>query len=327
MPFVLRPRTQNTPNRKTPKKKTPKKKAQRNQAGQTSQVLQRQSSDSSQADSVRNTSVMPGNNGNGSNQSGNQDGAQFFGFKSIHMPVFKPDDINAWFRRVEHWFSLQRITREEDRYSFLASQIDHPAVSYMPEWSTQPPENPYTVVKKKMIAIFEDSTQTRIQKLLEQKPLGDMKPSLMLAEMRNVAIGVDDTVLRNLWLNRLPPAAKSVITILSNSTLDEAAKAADDVMETVNNASKINQISTESATINELKATINSLAKAIENMNANRGRTQSRSNEKSNQRTPSKSRDESKSSICRFHRKFGADARRCLLPCSFSKANEANSKN
>lgn len=322
MPFQLRTRDLNTPQRKTPKKKTPKK-TSNIPVRSMNQSTQAQSSSSVQTNSVANQTTMPGDNGS----NGSQDGVAFTGFRSVHMPAFKPDDINAWFRRVEHWFNLQRITREEDRYSFLASQIDHPAVSYMSEWTTQPTENPYTVVKKKMIAIFEDSTQTRIQKLLEQKPLGDMKPSLMLAEMRNVAIGVDDTVLRNLWLNRLPPAAKSVITILSNSTLDEAAKAADDVMETVNNASKINQISTESATISELKSTINSLAKAIESMNTNnsRGRSQSRSNEKSNQRSSSKAKDDN--GICRFHRKFGADARRCFLPCNFSKDNSSNSKN
>lgn len=240
------------------------------------------------------------------------------------MPVFKADDINAWFRRLEHWFNLQRITREEDRYAFLASQIDHPAVSYMPEWTTQPEQNPYTTVKKKMIAIFEDSTQTRIQKLLEQKPLGDMKPSLMLAEMRNVAVGVDDNLLRNLWLNRLPQAAKTVITILHTSTLDEAAKAADDVMETVTNASKINQNSTESSTINELKSTINSLAKAIEGFsNTNRERSKNR-NEKSNDRSSSKSKD---TGMCRFHRKFGNEARRCLLPCNFKNDSNTDSKN
>lgn len=243
---------------------------------------------------------------------------------NVHMPLFKPDDIIAWFRRLEHWFNLQTINTEKCKYYLIASQLDHPALAHLPEWTDEPAENPYTVVKDKIIAIFQDSAQTRIQKLLEKRPLGDLKPSLMLAEMRNIAVGVSDEILRNLWIKRLPEAAQTVLALTPDTQLDSAAKAADSVVETINNAKAINQISShEENQISECNLKIDALIKAFDNYKAynNRSRSKSR-NENQNKRFKSSSEGNS-DKMCWYHRKFGIKAEKCLLPCKF----ELNPKN
>lgn len=234
------------------------------------------------------------------------------------MPVFKHDDVVAWFRRLEHWFDLQRIVEENDRYSFLASQLDHPAITYMPEWIDRPQLDPYKVVKERIITIFADSTQERVQKLLAQKPLGDLKPSLLLAEMRNIATGVNEDVLRNLWANRLPHAARTVLAVLEKQPLDEAARAADSVMESINTAAKVNEVnSIESNNFNQLTTSIQQLTKTFadfKNQNKQRQRSENRDDNKvSRSRSKSKHTD----GICFYHRKYAEKAKRCVLPCSY----------
>lgn len=267
----------------------------------------------------------------------------------VPMPEFKPIDIVSWFRRLENWFQLMKIASENDRYLLLASQLDHPAIAHLSEWITPPEQNPYTTVKAKIKNIFEDSAQTRLNKLLEEKPLGDLKPSLLLAEMRNTATGISDDVLRGLWTKRLPDAARPVIAILQSSTLDEAAKAADAVMESIAQASqlKINQVSSTDnsgngtansnnnnvagSEISELRVSINALTRAFDNFKANgsgnnnnnnRGRTRSRTPSRfgGNRSESNNSEDNDRDNVCRFHRKFGKEAYRCLLPCSFDKS-------
>lgn len=225
---------------------------------------------------------------------------------NVHMPAFKPTDILGWFRRLEHWFTLQNITSELNRFSLIASQLNDPALAHLAEWSPTPAENPYTTVKAKIIAIYEESTQTKIQKLMEQKPLGDLKPSLLLAEMKNIDVGLTDDVLRNLWIKRLPEAAQSVLALTTDMTLDKAAKAADAIVESINSAKAVNQISSESMQISELNAKIDALTKAF-------GSFKQRDRSKSKNRSESEDKE---NEICRFHRKYGDDVRRCLLPCA-----------
>lgn len=263
----------------------------------------------------------------------------------VPMPEFKPIDIVSWFRRLENWFQLMKIASENDRYLLLASQLDHPAIAHLNEWTTPPEQNPYTTVKAKIKNIFEDSAQTRLNKLLEEKPLGDLKPSLLLAEMRNTATGISDDVLRGLWTKRLPDAARPVIAILQSNTLDEAAKAADAVMESIAQASqiKISQISSTDNSGNgtvsnnnnvggneiaELRLSISALTRAFDNFKASSKGNNNNNHGRSRSRTPGRNggnRSESSNNegndrdgICRFHRKFGKEARRCLLPCSFT---------
>lgn len=231
---------------------------------------------------------------------------------NVHMPVFKPSDIISWFRRLEHWFNLQKIDTEQARFSLIASQLDDPALSHLPEWNETPAENPYSTVKAKIIAIFEESTQTKIQKLMEKKPLGDLKPSLLLAEMKNIGVGLTDDVLRNLWIKRLPEAAQTVLAVTTDIALDQAAKAADSIMESINSAKTVSQITTESKQISELNAKIDALTKSLSEMQTSNQRSRSLSKKRAYSSNPNDD-----TVICRFHRKFGDDARRCLLPCSY----------
>lgn len=84
----------------------------------------------------------------------------------VPFPQFKLDDIEAWFRRVEFWFTFNKVTREVDKFTLIASQIDNTTVSNLDEMLNPGTENQYTKLKEKIIKTFETTTSAKINKLL-----------------------------------------------------------------------------------------------------------------------------------------------------------------
>lgn len=252
----------------------------------------------------------------------------------VPFPPFKTDDIESWFRRVEHWFTFGKVTTEADKFALIASQIDHSTVTNLTEMLTPDTETPYTKLKAKIIKIFEKSTTTKINDLLSGCQLGDSKPSQLLAEMKRLGGTVGDEIIRNLWAKRLPLHVQTVVASATKSTLDEVALIADAVIDVVGTqTTTINQVSNDSShqpyeekpstkgnEIESLCAAVNQLTRSFRDMHSDRSRSQSRDNQKSRDRSSSYKPADNR--ICRYHRKFGAKAYLCTTPCSFVAANE-----
>lgn len=85
---------------------------------------------------------------------------------------------------------------ENDDYALaidIASKKYHAVISSLPsnvifkisEFRKNPPQTRmYETLKNKIIQEFSDSEQTKVTKLLRDIPLGDRKPSALLAEKR-----------------------------------------------------------------------------------------------------------------------------------------------
>lgn len=220
----------------------------------------------------------------------------------VPFPTFKTDDIEAWFRRVEYWFTFSKVTTEADKFALIASQIENPTVTNLPEMLTPDANTPYTNARKKIITIFETSTSAKINNLLSGCKLGDLKPSQLLAEMKRLGGSVGDEILRNLWSKRLPLHVQTVVAAATKSTLDEVAAIADAVIDVVATPSAtMNQVTTsnnqlslcqenQSARDNEfenLSAAVNQLTKSFREMQSDRSRSKSRDNQKNRDRSGS----------------------------------------
>lgn len=253
----------------------------------------------------------------------------------VPFPPFKTDDIEAWFRRVEHWFAFGKVTTEADKFALIASQIENSTVANLNEMLTPDAQTPYTNLKKKIVSIFETTTTAKINKLLSGCQLGDMKPSQLLAEMKRMGGNVGDEILRNLWAKRLPIHVQTVVAAATTSSLDEISLIADAVIDVVGTpASIVNQVTNsnnqQSATrenqlqknndIDDLRAAVNQLTKSFRDMQSDRSRSKSRDNQSSRDRSSSYKPPENR--ICRYHRKFGEKAFLCTKPCSFVPNSE-----
>lgn len=253
----------------------------------------------------------------------------------IPFPPFRTDDIEAWFRRAEHWFTFSKVTTEADKFALIASQIEHPTVVNLDEMLNQHEETPYTTIKTKIISIFEKTTSAKINDLLSGCQLGDRRPSQLLAEMKRLGGTTGEDILRSLWSKRLPIHIQTIVAAATKSNLEEVALIADAVIDVVGtpttainqvNSGKIQQLPqeenqpTEKSEIQSLCAAVNHLTKSFREMQSDRSRSKSRDNRKNRDSSSSNKLKEDR--ICRYHRKFGAKAYLCTQPCSFVPDDE-----
>lgn len=195
----------------------------------------------------------------------------------VPFPVFKSDDIVAWFRRLEYWFDFSKVESEKAKFALIVSQIDNPMVTNLDELLNPDNEKPYSLAKAKIISIFEQTISSKINKLLSGCQLGDLKPSQLLAEMKRIGGNVGDDILRNLWSKRLPMHLQPVVAAATKSSLEEIASIADAVIDVVGPVSicNVNQTSnsmpttgesSELSEIQELRLAINQLTKSFSEM-------------------------------------------------------------
>lgn len=84
----------------------------------------------------------------------------------------------------------------------------------------------YKELKKLLIATFDMNEMERVRRLTETVQLGNRIPGDVLREMQQLAVTTDERVLKNLWLQRLPPelgAALSTSRDLPIATLRHMA--------------------------------------------------------------------------------------------------------
>ena len=151
------------------------------------------------------------------------------------------------------------------------------------------------------------------------------------------------------WLALLQPNTKRVLKVLRGSSFDDLAAVADEVVESqpdsyVMATSSVKQrstypVDTAQATpdqyveikraLAELIAVNRDLASRVQELSVHhreRSSRRSASNElRANSHLRTRSPSPAAPRLCFYHKKFGADAIRCLLPCSFKPST--NSEN
>lgn len=80
----------------------------------------------------------------------------------------------------------------------------------------------YTYIRTQLIEYFADSQQRRLQRVLSDMPLGDLKPSQLFNEMKRVAgNSLGEAVLLDLWATRLPPHAQAAVIASRGDAADK----------------------------------------------------------------------------------------------------------
>ncbi|XP_065208504.1 uncharacterized protein LOC135837221 [Planococcus citri] len=157
-------------------------------------------------------------------------------FYNILIPDYKvntPGGITTWVKQVETQFKLAKVISEEDKFDHLVASLPHKITSHVFDIINNPPSvSPYTTLKDKIIKEFEPSDAECVKKLLKGISGGDCKPSEYFREMKSLAKDkVTDDVLREMFLDQLLKSAVDILTVLSTTSLDELAKAADELYE------------------------------------------------------------------------------------------------
>lgn len=247
---------------------------------------------------------------------------------SVRVPPFWPEDPAMWFSQLEAQFSLSNVTVDVTKYNYVIANLEPRYAMEIRDLMTSPPVvEKYKTVKMELISRLSASQEAKTKQLLEHEEMGDRKPSQFLRHLRNLAgTAVPVSLIRSLWLGRLPPTIRGILATQGDSDIDSIAKVAD----AVHDATLVSQLSVVSdehrfeAMLEKCMAQLrNEIAEVTRNIrtnsrtrvtgqNRNRNRSKSRDLERKRQ-------DEGK---CFYHARFGRNATKCTKPCSFQSSTE-----
>lgn len=146
----------------------------------------------------------------------------------------QPEDPELWFDLLEQQFALHNITSERTRFIHASTLLEGRFAQEVKDIIRNPPaDTPYTTLRRELISRLSISEAQRIRQLLGQEDLNGRSPSQFLRHLRSLAgsLSIPDPILRNLWLQRLPPQTQAILQGHKNQPLDELASIADGIMD------------------------------------------------------------------------------------------------
>ncbi|XP_064485123.1 uncharacterized protein LOC135397445 [Ornithodoros turicata] len=266
---------------------------------------------------------------------------------AVKLPPYFDRNPAVWFLQAEAQFNLAGVSSQQTRYYHVISALTPAAAEEVYDILAAPsPTTPYDQLKKALLQRTTASDRSRIQQLLSAEELGDRRPTQLLRRMRQLLgsqpTATDDTFFRELFLQRLPQNVQMVLATASDMSLDKLATLADAVFEVANPAvsavipATSAQPSPSPPTQPPHSSDVAELCREVKNLTAliaashvsphvrdsSRRRT-SRSPRRFRHRSPTPRDSSPAHTVCWYHRKFGADARHCFLPCSWQPGNPA----
>ena len=253
----------------------------------------------------------------------------------VKIPPFWPKDPALWFGQVESQFTLANITTEETRFHHVVSALTLEAAAEVRDMILTPPTNPYTTLKDTLIARTSESAAQRVKKALDSAEVSDLRPTQILRSLERQLEGMkaDPVLLKQVFLQKLPSAAKSIVAANSDKmTATELAELADRVYEHLPEYSGCNSVahgeheniatsSNFSVRLSRLEAMMSQMLSHTNNNGGNNHRRRQFS------RSRSRSRFNPQGQYCFYHWKFGDKATKCTSPCQWNAKPSSSSGN
>lgn len=233
---------------------------------------------------------------------------------SAKLPPFWTDRPSVWFGQVEAQFEISGITQERTKYNYVVAALETRVAGEISDIIENPPkEDRYQYLKTELIKRLSASRKERLRRLLGDEDIGDRKPSQFLRHLRGLAGSVlkCDDIIRQLWISRLSTSIQSILATHEDLPLEKAAEMADKIAEVASpvTVQAVQGPSSEMAV----------LLSRIEALEARTGNSRSRSRPRgTNVRTRSVSRSSDR--LCWYHFRFGKNAKRCISPCNWERA-------
>lgn len=241
---------------------------------------------------------------------------------ALKLPAFWPADPQLWFVQVESQFATRRITADMTKFHHVVSSLSPAIATEVRDLLITPPaEDAYNTLKAQLIRRTSASEEKRLQQLLTAEELGDRTPTQLLRRMEQLlgdkASTIDASLLRELFLQRLPSNVRMVLASAGDIGLAKIAELADKIMEVAAPSPNISAVHARGIPdeVRELRAEVSRLADMVAQMQPLRGRSTSRGRP----RRQSRSSSRADSGDCWYHQRFGASARKCEPPCSKSE--------
>ncbi|CAH8648271.1 unnamed protein product [Dicrocoelium dendriticum] len=244
---------------------------------------------------------------------------------SLSVPPFWDMDPVLWFAHLEAEFYNHRITSDYAKYCKLLSYLPKEISMQVRDVIISQTENRYEAFKEATIKRVMPSEKVRLQQLFRDLQLGDKLPSTLLREMQQLlgSSTMDETLLRELWLQRLPENTQAILATVSSVSLTQLADLADRVIERSQpqvDASKVHAVASQGTSITGLLSTIEALQTQVATHSRQFQQLTKDRLRHSRSKSPCKlSNSNNRQASCWYHQRFGTAARKCVKPCSFAK--------
>ncbi|XP_071440429.1 uncharacterized protein [Hetaerina americana] len=237
---------------------------------------------------------------------------------AMRVPPFYPEKPQLWFAQLEGNFHLAGITEDTDKFWVVVAKLDTRYAQEVEDIIVNPPlTDKYKRLREELVRRVLPSEEQRIKQLLGNEDMGDHRPSQFLRQLRSLAGGaVPDDILRTIWLSRLPRPVHAILVTQASASLADLATLADKVAEVTH--SLYAATVAPDPVISTLMEKIENLSQQVAALANKRGQ---HSHPLSRGRTPplhqSSINSQRDQGICWYHRRWGSNANKCTLPCSY----------
>lgn len=215
----------------------------------------------------------------------------------IKLTEFHEDNTDLWFWQVEAAFDASGITSDKKKYNTIIGQMPTRVMCRLLDLRKNPPANGemFATLKKRIIAEFADSTQTKVTKILNEMTLGDQKPSHLLADMRakSDGTGITEDLLKTIWNGHLPQQTLAILASAQDISVTQSASIADRIWEDHRRTPHVNEVSqspqSSKLSLESIQTQINQLFEFVKsgNNHQQRSRSTNRSGNGKRSNTPS----------------------------------------
>lgn len=257
---------------------------------------------------------------------------------TFRLPAFSPEEPELWLVQVDCAFDVANITNDVSKFKLLVANLPVHIASQVRDVVTASPPSFANLVQALKTRLAQ-SRASRLEALLRDQQLGDQKPTQLLRNMQHVLGSTEDEtgLLRTLFLQRLPPTTRAALALLPEGTSPEDLAAAADRFQEASPGPTVAAATsgppastcdcTHQSTSEGLAAAVASLTATVARLEASFQRSQPDRRRRSRSRgprpgtprprSPEAHQPEASDQLCWYHYRFGADARKCQLPCSW----------
>ena len=130
------------------------------------------------------------------------------------LPDFWTGSPAAWFGIVEAQFEMREITSQRDKFALISAVLPEISACRVTHLLAAPGDECYDRLKTALLATHQLTAFQKAEKLLSSEPLGERRPSDLLAEMLELVKPGDErtNLFALIFLRRLPAAVRLQLT-------------------------------------------------------------------------------------------------------------------
>lgn len=262
---------------------------------------------------------------------------------TVKLPQFWTNCPEAWFLHAEMQFGTRGIVSDTTKFEYVVTALPQEIIMSVLDVVQNPPlEERYIKLKKTLIERHTISESRRLDKILSDTEIGDRKPSEFYRSLVLLAgTNFSADVLKKLWLRKLPKSLNVALTGSNLSDVEQLTRLADNLWDVLQGddlcSIKLSNINAtqSSSNFSDLRTVVENLVRAttdicesvrnlsleVSSMRKQFDQYPRRSRSVSRNRAMSRNASQNRGWLCKYHYRFGINARKCEQPCSFSETN------